>query len=101
MSNEIHVDDVGSKLLITVYDNDEVVDISDAVVLNIFIKKPDGVLLTKYATLENDGTDGKMYYLTEDGDLDIAGNYKIQGKVVITGGTYYTSTGTFKVHCNL
>lgn len=101
MSNEIHVDDVGSKLLITVYDDDVIVDLSDAVVLNIFIKKPDGVLLTKNAVLETDGTDGQMYYLTQSGDLDMAGNYKIQGKVVVTGGTYYTSTGTFKVHCNL
>lgn len=101
MSNEIHVDDVGSKLLVTVYDDEQIVDLSDAAVLNIFIKKPDGTLLTKYATLETDGTDGKMYYLTQGGDLDMPGNYKIQGRVIVTGGTYYTSTGTFKVHCNL
>lgn len=101
MSNEIHTNDIGSKLLITVYDDGQVVDISDAAMLTIYIRKPDNTLLEKVASLETDGTDGKMYYLTEGGDLDTPGNYKIQGRVIITGGTYYTSTGTFKVHCNL
>ena len=30
-----------------------------------------------------------------------AGNYKLQGKVVLTSGTFYTDIHTFKVHCNL
>ena len=45
--------------------------------------------------------DGKMYYITLAGDLDVAGNYKIQAKVVLTSGSYFSSTATFKVHCNL
>lgn len=101
MSNEIHTNDIGSKLLITVRDDNQIVDLSDAAMLNIYIRKPDGTLLERVASLETDGTDGKMYYLTQNGDLDIAGNYKIQGRVIVTGGTYYTSMGSFKVHCNL
>ena len=101
MASEIHEGDIGTKLLITVTDDGSVVDISSASSLSIYIKKPDGTILTRTGVLETDGTDGKMYYITVAGDLDKAGNYKIQGRVVLASGSYYTSTATFKVHCNL
>jgi hypothetical protein len=101
MASQIHEGDIGTKLLITVTDDGQVVDISSASSLSIFIKKPNGTILTRVGTLETDGTDGKMYYITVSGDLDVAGNYKIQGQVVLPTGSYYTSTATFKVHCNL
>ena len=101
MSSEIHKDDVGTKLLVTVTDGGTAVDVSSASSLSIYIKKPDGTILTRTATKNTDGTDGKMYYVTVAGDLDAAGQYKLQGKVVLSGGTFYTSISTFKVHCNL
>lgn len=101
MASQIHEGDIGTKLLITVTDDGQVVDISSAISLSIFIKKPDGTILTRVGSLETDGTDGKMYYITVSGDLDKAGSYKIQGQVVLPSGSYYTSTATFKVHCNL
>lgn len=97
----IHKDNVGTKLLVAVTDDGSGVDISTASSLVIFIKKPDGTVLERAGVLNTDGTDGKMYYLTVVGDLDVAGNYKIQGKVVIPTGTFYTSISNFKVHCNL
>ena len=101
MASEIHEGDIGTKLLITVTDDGVVVDISVASLLEIFIRKPDGTILSVSGTLETDGTDGKMHYITIAGDTDVAGVYKLQGRVVLPGGSYYTSTATFKVHCNL
>lgn len=101
MASEIHENDVGTKLLVTITDDGQVVDISSALALSIFIKKPDGTILSRSGTLETDGTDGKMYYITIAGDLDVAGNYKLQGQVVLLTGSYYTNTVQFKVHCNL
>ena len=101
MASEIHEGDIGTKLLVTVTDDGSVVDISSASSLSIFIRKPNGTILTRTGVLETDGTDGKMYYITVSGDLDKAGNYTIQGQVVLPAGSYYTSTATFKVHCNL
>lgn len=101
MASEIHEDDVGTKLLATIIDDGEVVDISSASSFTLLIKKPNGVLLAKPATLETNGTDGKIYYITVAGDLDEAGVYKIQGLVVLPNGSFYTSIVTFKVHCNL
>ena len=57
--------------------------------------------MTKTASLNSDGTDGKMKYVTIGGDFDKIGNYKIQGKVVIGSATYYSSVSTFKVYCNI
>lgn len=101
MSSEIHADDIGTQLVVTVYDDGQIVDISGASLLNIILRKPDGTVEIKIADLYTDGLDGKMVYTAEAGDFNMSGNYKIQGKVEIFGGVYYTSVGSFKVHCNL
>lgn len=101
MASEIHVGDVGTQLIMTVKDDGVVVDISSASLLQVIIRKPDGQSYTKTGTLYTDGTDGKMYYTSISGDFNAAGTYKIQGKVILIGGTYYTSISDFKVYCNL
>jgi len=101
MASEIHVGDIGTQLIMTVKDDGVVVDISLASSLNVIIKKPSGQSYTKTGTLLNDGTDGKMYYTSINGDFDAAGLYKIQGKVTINNAIYYTSISSFRVSCNL
>lgn len=101
MSSQIHVNDVGTTLIGTVLDSGVAVDISSASSIQMFIKKPDQTTLTKTASFNSDGTDGKMKYVTVSGDIDQAGNYKIQGKVVLGTATYFSSVSTFKVYCNL
>lgn len=101
MASQVHVGDIGTQLILTVKDDGAVVDISSASSLVIIIRKPDGVSYEKSGTLLNDGTDGQMYYTSVDGDFNTAGNYKLQAKVVLSGATYYSSTASFKVYCNL
>ena len=101
MASQIQEGDIGTKLLVTITDNDAIVNISSATSLSIFIKKPDGSILTRTGTRQTDGTDGKMYYATVSGDIDTAGSYKLQGHVTLSNGSFYTSTVTFKVHLNL
>jgi hypothetical protein len=102
MACNIHAEDVGTKLLSTVTDCGTVVDISTATSLSIFIRKPDSTVLSRTGVLYTDGTDGKMYYATVAGDLDVAGLYKIQGKVGLPSGAIHsTSLSTFRVECNL
>jgi 5-hydroxyisourate hydrolase-like protein (transthyretin family) len=101
MASQIHVGDIGTTLIVTVLEDGAIVDISSATSLEITIKKPNGTTETKTGVFTTDGTDGRMQYISIAGDFDQPGNYRIQGKVDITGGTYYTSVGSFKVHCNL
>ena len=100
-ANEIHVNDVGTQFRVTVTDGSSAVDISSATTKELIIKKPSGTKLTKATAFSTDGTDGKMKYNIGSDDLDEAGSYKLQGKVVISDGTFYTDIHTFKVHRNL
>jgi hypothetical protein len=102
MTEEIHIGDVGTKFLITVKNDGVVVDISSATVKEIYFEKPDGTTLTKTASFETDGTDGKIYWTTSAaGDLDIEGMWKIQAKIAITGGSWKTEIGSFRVWENI
>ena len=100
-ANEIHLNDIGTQFLLTIKDGSTAVDVSSASTKQIIIKKPSGTKMTKSATFSSDGSDGKIYYASIADDLDETGSYKLQGKVVITDGTFYTDITTFKVHRNL
>lgn len=105
MSCEIHVDDIGTRFQMTVKDCDDNsgVDISSALAREIRIRKPSDTLIYRSASVFDDGSalSGVMYYDTIAGDLDEVGTYKLQGKISIGSGVYYTSIYTFKVNCNL
>ena len=100
-ANEIHLNDIGTKFLVTVTDGSSAVDISGASTKQIIIQKPSGTKLTVATAFDSDGTDGKMSYTTVEDDLDEAGSYKLQGKVAISDGTFYTDITSFKVYRNL
>tara|TARA_R100000406_G_scaffold23660_3_gene15091 strand:+ start:13675 stop:13986 length:312 start_codon:yes stop_codon:yes gene_type:complete len=103
MASEIHQNDVGTRFQVTIKDDGSVVDLSAASGLTISFRKPSDTILNRTASTLVDGSaaSGVMYYDSVTGDLDEAGNYKLQGKVVLTSGTFYTDIHTFKVHCNL
>jgi|TARA_R110000765_G_scaffold375515_1_gene466146 hypothetical protein len=100
-ANEIHINDIGTRFLVTITDGSSAVDVSSASTKQIIIKKPSGSKLTVAASFSSDGSDGKIYYNTASNDLDEAGSYKLQGKVIISDGTFYTDITGFKVHRNL
>ena len=102
MASEIHQYDIGTRFLITVKDDGVAVDVSSGV-RQINIRKPDDTTLNKVGAIISSGSasSGIMYYDTIAGDLDEVGHYKLQAKVAIPSGTYYTDIYTFKVHCNL
>tara|TARA_R110002020_G_scaffold123344_1_gene279741 strand:- start:1025 stop:1333 length:309 start_codon:yes stop_codon:yes gene_type:complete len=100
-ANEIHLDDVGTKFLVTIKDGSSAVNISTASTKQILITKPSGTKMTKTATFNSDGSDGKIYYMVIADDLDEVGTYQLQGKVIISDGTFSTDITKFKVHRNL
>lgn len=101
MSQQIFVNNIGTEFIISITDNDVIVDISSATTLHIIFQKPDSTSLTVDASLYTDGTDGVIHYIDADGSLDQSGFYKIQTYIEIDGGSFYSSIGTFKVYCNL
>mgnify|MGYP001168098703 FL=1 len=101
MASEIHVNDVGTRFSMTVQETGSGVDISNNSSITVYIKKPDDEVITRSGILLGDGTDGKFHYDTIAGDLDEAGHYKLQAKISLPSGTYYTDIYNFKTHCNL
>ena len=104
MPSEIHVNDVGTRFLVTVKDGDDLVDISSASALTLSFRKPSDTIINKSGVTLSDGsaTSGVVYYDAIAGDLDEAGNWKLQGKISLSeSGIFYTDIHTFKVHRNL
>ena len=104
MASEIHQDDVGTRFLITVKDDGSLVNISGVSggsIHQVSFRKPSDTVIDRNATLQDYGISGVMHYDSVAGDLDEAGVYKLQAKVVIPSGTYYTDIYTFKVHSNI
>ena len=102
MSEQIHLNDIGTQFKVTVKDEDSVVvDLSSASTLQLIFQKPSGDKLTTTASLINDGTDGLIQYITVSGDIDECGIWQMQARVVIGTKDFKTDIGSFKVYRNL
>lgn len=97
------VNDVGLKLLVRILQpsGTAVVDLSQATLKQIILLRPDGQRIVATAQFFTDGTDGKIYYNTVEGDLAVNGRYKIQGYVEFGGIELHTSVGKFDVKSNI
>ena len=101
-ANEVHKDDVGTVLEVTIMDGDDVVDVSGATSKKIILQAPSmSGSVSKDADFVTDGSDGKIKYTTVADDLNETGDWAIQGKVTSASGTWCTDIGSFKVYENL
>ncbi len=103
MTQSAQVGDVGTALTAQVVKQSDgtPLDISDATELDIVIGYPDGTKATKAASIVTDGLDGKLYYVTVDGDLPMSGIYSIQAKVLIGADLFYGMVQQFDVDDNI
>lgn len=85
------------KILITVTEDNAIVDLSSATVKKVKIWKPSGELIEGTASYETDGTDGKIYYATVDGDLDELGWYTFRAYLEVGSFIGHTRKGRFLV----
>jgi hypothetical protein len=102
---EIHYNDIGTVILVTINDCvagvPTVLDLSSASSLQLIFKSPSSTSVTKTASLYTDGTDGKIFYTSVDGDFEELGTWRIQARIVIGGGTFRSDIGSFRVYDNL
>ncbi len=90
-ANKVRVGDVGVLVILTVYEDGSIKNISSAVSLEFHIKKPDGTVLVKDATFATDGTDGKIEYTTEDDCFTDEGYYEFRGHFSLNTWDGYTT----------
>ena len=75
----IHVGDIGATLQYQFTDSSgNVVDVSTATTLQMTIVRSDASRLTVTASFVTNGKDGLLQYLTQTGDLSVAGMYTLQ-----------------------
>lgn len=78
-----------------------VINLSSATVMKIIFKSPAGVRTEKVASFVTNGTDGKIEYITQSGDLNETGVWKIQAYVEYGGIKAFSTIVNFKVIGNL
>ena len=101
-THNAHVGDIGTSIRMTIKDQDEnIINLNGNTSLQLVIKRPNGTILTKTATLFTDGTDGIMEYQTISGDFNESGSYLFQGYVVFPNGQWYTSSTKSIIDPNL
>jgi BppU N-terminal domain len=102
MAKQLRVDQVGATLRIRITENGAPVDISNATVHTIRLKKPSGEVIERTVSFVTNGQDGNVEYVTADGDIDESGPW--QGQVHIEVGSaqaWSTDFFSFNVAENL
>ena len=100
---EIHVGDHGTLFLFLIKKCDAVepVDISQAHSVEVTFLKGGGDKVTVNGTFLTDGSDGKVTYTTTEEDVDEAGYWQVQAKVIFPTGHFYSDIVKFQVLANL
>jgi len=102
MPGQIHVGDIGTSFEVTLLDENNVaVDVSSAITKELIFMSPLTKRMDKTAAFVSTGVDGKIKYVTVASDLDEPGPWKLQAKIVLVTGTWYSNIHSFTVYENL
>jgi len=91
MTEEIHIDDVGTEFRFALVDQDGILNVASASSITISLRKPDLATDVWTAALETDGTDGIIVYNTIADDLDTPGWWKAQVIVIFPVGITFNA----------
>ena len=92
---------IGFAINVQVLTNFKPMDLSEASVKTLLLKKPSGAVIQRSLSFLNNGSDGKLIYYTVSGDLDQDGDWQLQAQVSNPDGIWWTDTTTFTVLPNL
>lgn len=105
MREEVHVGDIGTKLVVEFRDKGKVLDVSSATSVKKIIfnktKAKNSKTVVQDADFYVDGKDGRIVYISILNDIDIDGTWEIQGYVELSDGKWYSSIDSFEVCPNL
>ncbi len=93
-----HVSDVGAVRELTVKEKGVVLDISGGTSMQVTAFRPDGTSFTRTPTFVGTGSDGKVQWITESGDLTLEGVYHDQLKLTLGSWTGSADRGSFTVY---
>lgn len=98
----LQLNDAGTPIRVTVADqNSAAVDVSGANTITFLLARPDGTVLTRTGAFVSSGKDGKVQYVTQAGELSLAGSWRVQVYLALGTANWRTSIGSFNVLANL
>lgn len=98
----VQLNDVGVAVKGPVVEDGSTVDVSAVTTKQLIFKKPNGVTVTKSASFITTGSDGQIQYITQAGDLDVAGQWEVQAIIGFPGSFAGRSRkGKFEVLDNI
>jgi hypothetical protein len=103
IKDEIHVDDIGTKIRVTIVEgvtNPVAVDITGYTSIDFIFEKPDKTQITRTASVES-AANGIVFYTTISGDLDQPGRWRMQLDMTLPAWDGKSDLGEFLVYENL
>ena len=96
---EIHVNDFGTQLRFTVKNSPtQPFNLSETDAVNLWFRRPDATSFYVVCTLEQPedstlepGETGEVFYILEEGDVDVAGQWYFQLEIIFPFGSWRTS----------
>lgn len=101
MTDEIHMNDIGTIFQLELQEDGLAVDISAASNITIYLGAPSGAAKTSTGQFVTDGSDGLIKYTTITGDLDEVGPWTIQAKITMPAWEGHSSIVNFAVYPNI
>jgi hypothetical protein len=96
------VGDEGVSIIVALTDpSGDPISVQAATSKKIRLGKPDGTSVEFDAEFVTDGSDGQISYTTMTDDVDQAGEWQVQGIVVLGGATKSSAVSTFQAHDNI
>jgi len=101
MAGQIHQFDIGTEFIFEFRDQDAILPLDDATLIEVIFRKPGAPNVTKEPTLVTDGSDGLARYIALENDLDVTGKWRAQGHVIKPSGEWHSTEAEFTVYPNL
>ena len=101
VEDKVFVGDIGTAFRGTFKEDGNALDISSVTTREIIFEKPNGIKVTKTAVFFTDGTDGILQYVSIANDIDVAGDWRLQAYIVMTGFAGFSDVVNFKVYDTL
>lgn len=102
MTAEVHKDDYGTTIIITLVNGaGTALDVSDATLIEFLFEKPSGTVITKTGNFVSDGSDGKVKYTFAEDVLDADGRWKVQVRLTTATALWHGDIEKIRVRPNL
>lgn len=99
--SQLRIGDFGTVFEVTVLEDGLPVNLAGAEYLGLAFGRPRGKPFLREAKLQSNGEDGKLQYTLKQGDLRIAGTWRLQVILELPEGTWRSTIMTFQVARNL